>query len=88
MAGKLCGPSSSKASPASTPIPLGTAKHKTLKRKKKEYNTHTETHTHTYIRTHAHTHCISMYTNTFDRNISREKVLALLQKHSLSSKQE
>ncbi|KAG5330362.1 MSIR6 protein, partial [Acromyrmex charruanus] len=32
MAGKLCGPTSSKASPASTPIPLGTAKHKILKR--------------------------------------------------------
>lgn len=32
MAGKLCGPSSSKASPASTPIPLGTAKHKILKK--------------------------------------------------------
>ncbi|XP_012057875.1 PREDICTED: RNA-binding protein Musashi homolog Rbp6 [Atta cephalotes] len=31
MAGKLCGPTSSKASPASTPIPLGTAKHKILK---------------------------------------------------------
>lgn len=47
MAGKLCGPSSSKASPASTPIPLGTAKHKTLKWKK---NTHTYTYTRTHIR--------------------------------------
>jgi len=90
MAGKLRGPSSSKASPASTPIPLGTAKHKILKSNDKRYTylytfarararaPHTHRHTHTHIR-HVLTH-----TNTFGRSISREKVLAFLQKHSLS----
>lgn len=43
MAGKLCGPSSSKASPASTPIPLGTAKHKILKKSNDKYYTYLHT---------------------------------------------
>lgn len=40
MAGKLCGPSSSKASSASTPIPLGTAK----KEKKTHIHTRAQKH--------------------------------------------
>lgn len=94
MAGKLCGPSSSKASPASTPIPLGTAKHKILKSNDKYYtylHTYARAYTHTRAHTYAHTHVRIAYmthTNTFGRSISREKMLAFLQKHSLSSKQE
>lgn len=91
MAGKLCGPSSSKASPASTPIPLGTAKHKILKK--------VTTNNYTYLlythrarvrarHTRTYAYRVPTHTNIFGRSISREKVLAFLQKHSLSSKQE
>lgn len=87
MAGKLCGPSSSKASPASTPIPLGTAKHKILKSNDKYY-----TYLYTFARAHTHRHtrtrCVLTHTNTFGRSISREKVLAFLQNHSQANRNE
>jgi len=41
---------------------------------------------HTCARTYDAAH--TEHRNTFDRNISREKVLAFLRKHSLSSKQQ
>jgi len=87
MAGKLRGPSSSKASPASTPIPLGTAKHKILKSNDKRYMylyTFVRARARTHIDTHTHIRHVLTHTNTFGRSISREKVLAFLQKHSLS----
>lgn len=63
MAGKLCGPSSSKASPASTPIPLGTAKNTRYIEKMKSIrarNTTTRVYTHNatnaYVILHTHTY--------------------------------
>lgn len=73
MAGKLCGPSSSKASPASTPIPLGTAKHKILKSNDKYY-----TYSHTLrARTRApHTHVHVSRTDCETHEYLRQKYLA------------
>lgn len=94
MAGKLCGPSSSKASPATTPIPLGTAKHKILKTNetqiKKKNNSHVHTNIHTYIRTrtrhtHTYTHIYALHEVTRNRRsteISRAKKNARLLKHT------
>lgn len=85
MAGKLCGPSSSKASPASTPIPLGTAKHKILKSNDKYY-----TYLYTFARAHTQTHTYALRTDTHD--YLRQKYLARksarVPAKSLSSKQE
>lgn len=87
MAGKLRGPSSSKASPASTPIPLGTAKHKILK------SNGTRKTRYTYIQKtyrHAYTHARTRRTHVYLRQeyLARKSVPAFLRKHSLSSKQE
>lgn len=67
MAGKLCGPSSSKASPASTPIPLGTAK-----KKKRKINIEKRKPTHasnTIITRDKSRHIFNHYTHACTRDI-------------------
>lgn len=76
MAGKLCGPSSSKASPASTPIPLDTAKHKILKSNDtREKETRYTRNTHIYKRIAVHTPNTHTHTHTYTppTEISRAK---------------
>lgn len=68
MAGKLCGPSSSKASPASTPIPLGTAKKKNARLISKRENRPTHA-SNTIITRDKSRHIFNHYTHACTRDI-------------------